>query len=256
MKPGFDYVVNAGDCLSSIAEQYGFLWKTLWEANPELKSLRKNPNVLYPGDVVKIPDQVEKNEPCATDRRHIFVKKGTPAKFRLILERHNVPLAHRRYVMEIDGKLFEGHTDETGKLEISINPAARNGHLRLPDDRLECELDLGELDPADELKGIQQRLQNLGFLDSEPNGEMNEDTQAALLYFQSSVNLPATGELDDATRNRLLQMQDQEHEQRTEQNAPPDDADSSPNEAEELHAEINPDEDEAEMARFTSWDDE
>src|SRR6185437_12179314 len=102
MKSGFDYVVQAGDCISSIAERYGFYWQTLWRANPELKSLRKNPNVLFPGDIVKVPVRVEKNESCATDQCHTFVKQGTPAKFRLIVEQHNVPMANRRYILDVD----------------------------------------------------------------------------------------------------------------------------------------------------------
>ncbi len=256
MRPGFDYEVQPGDCISSIAEQYGFYWRTLWEANAQLKSLRKNPNVLFPGDIVKIPDQVEKNLSRAADQPHTFVKKGSPAKFRLIVERHNVPLANRRYILEIDGKVFEGRTDGKGLLEVGINPAASTGHLRLPDDQLECALALGHLDPLAEVKGVQQRLQNLGFLEGEPDGEMNDDTRDALMYFQSSVNLPPTGDLDDATRDKLLQMQDEVHPQRTEESeAPADAANSGSGGPEEIAAQTDPAEDEAEMARFTSLDD-
>jgi hypothetical protein len=257
MKPGFNYKVTAGDCISSIAERYGFFWQTIWNANPELKALRKNPNVLLPGDIVKIPDLVEKNQSCPTDKRHIFVKKGTPAKFRLVLERHNVPLANRRYILDIDGKIFEGQTDSTGLLEANISPAARQGFLRLPDDQLECQLELGNLDPLDELVGVQQRLQNLGFLETMPSGEMDEDTRAALAYFQSSVNLPATGDLDEATRAKLRQMQDETHPQRAEENESPEPASGSnePEEIEEITSETNDEEDAAEMARFTSLDD-
>ena len=254
MRAGFNYEVQAGDCISSIAEQFGFFWQTIWDANPALKSLRKNPNVLLPGDIVKIPDLVVKQQSCPTDKRHSFVKKGTPAKFRLILERHNVPLANRPYILDIDGKIFEGRTDSTGLVEADISPSARHGVIRLPDDQLECELELGHLDPLNELAGVQQRLQNLGFLESAPSGEMDEDTKAALLYFQSSVNLPPTGELDEATRGKLLQMQDQTHPQRAEENAPPEPP-SSADEPEEANSETDEEEDAAEMARFTSLDD-
>ena len=254
MKPGFDYVVQPGDCISSIAERYGFLWQTIWNANPPLKSLRKNPNVLFPGDIVKIPAQVEKNESCATDQQHTFVKQGTPATFRLVLERHNVPLANRRYFLDVEGKIFEGKTDGTGMLQVAINPAARTGRLLLPDDHLECQLELGHLDPLEEVKGIQQRLQNLGLLHSEPDGKMNEETRAALTYFQSSVNLDPTGDLDDATRDKLLHMHDQTHPQHTEENEAPPEASSTSDEPEEIAAEINAQEDQAEMARFTSLD--
>ncbi|MGC9973362.1 MAG: LysM domain-containing protein [Bryobacteraceae bacterium] len=46
------HVVKQGDCMSSIADQYGFFWETLWnhERNAQLKERRKNPNVLMAGD--------------------------------------------------------------------------------------------------------------------------------------------------------------------------------------------------------------
>lgn len=255
MKPGFDYTVQEGDCVSSIAEQTGFYWQTIWNANPRLKALRKNPNILFADDIIRIPDFVERIASCATDKRHTFVKKGTPAKFRLVLEQFNVPLANRRYILDIDGKIFQGQTDGTGLLEVSIDPAAQRGHLQLPDDQVECDLALGDLDPVGEIEGIQQRLQNLGFLTTEPSGEMDDDTRDALIWFQSSVNLPATGELDEATRDKLFGMQDRIHEQSSASDAPPDEADVTADEPVGCEPEIDPQEDEAEMADFTSWDD-
>lgn len=49
------YTVKSGDSLSSIAETYygdARLWKTIYEAN---KSIIKNANVIYPGQVLTIP---------------------------------------------------------------------------------------------------------------------------------------------------------------------------------------------------------
>ena len=250
-------MVEAGDCISSIAQDCGFFWQTVWDANPRLKSLRKNPNVLFPGDLVKIPAQVEKNESCETDRTHTFLKRGTPAKFRLLLERYNVPLSNRPYILEIDGKTFRGKTDASGLLEVRISPLATSGRLRMPDDHLECQLALGHLDPATELVGIQQRLQNLGFLQGEPDGEMNDETSAALAEFQSSVDLPATGDLDEATRDKLLLMHDEIHPHPALENeAAGDAANSESDQPEEITPEIDAAEDEAEMARFTSLDDD
>ena len=48
------YQVKAGDCLWSIAEQYygsGSQYKRLAAANPDIK----NPNLIYPGQVLTIP---------------------------------------------------------------------------------------------------------------------------------------------------------------------------------------------------------
>ena len=80
-----EYVVQPGDCILSIASKHGFLWQTLWNANPELKARRDNPNVIFPGDLVQIPQKVVKEASCVTDQLHKFAKKGTLAKFRVIV---------------------------------------------------------------------------------------------------------------------------------------------------------------------------
>ena len=54
------HTVQEGECVSSIAHDYGLLPNTVWEyeENRTLRELRKNPNVLLPGDVLVIPDKL------------------------------------------------------------------------------------------------------------------------------------------------------------------------------------------------------
>jgi len=82
-----NHTVAQGECLSSIAAQAGFTVDTLWNLpqNAQLKQLRKDPNVLYPNDVVFIPDKRLKEIPSATEKRHPFVKKGSAAKLKIRL---------------------------------------------------------------------------------------------------------------------------------------------------------------------------
>jgi hypothetical protein len=208
-----EHIVRSGDCMLSIAHKYGLLWETLWNANFELRRKRNNPNVLFPGDVVEIPERTPAEFLRPTDQKHVFVLHGTEAKFRLILERSNIPLAHRRFILIVDGKSTTGKTDATGFLEVSISPSAREGKIVLPDDRLECALDFGYLDPIEEPLGVQQRLQNLGFYHGALDGRLTGETRTAITDFQSSVCLEATGDLTQATRDKLLLMHDQPHPQ-------------------------------------------
>lgn len=66
-------------------------------------------------------------------------------------------------------------------------------------------LQLGGMDPITTTTGVQKRLRNLGF-GCEPTGELDGDTRSALAFFQKANDLPATGELDSATRDKLKQV--------------------------------------------------
>ncbi len=91
--PEEDYKVKDGDCISSIAFSHGFFWETLWNhgKNSDLKSKRKDPNILKEGDVVHIPELSPKEESCATEKRHKFKLKGVPAKLKLKLMQPKKP---------------------------------------------------------------------------------------------------------------------------------------------------------------------
>lgn len=217
------YIVKQGDCLSSIAEEYGYTWTFLWNHNAELKSKRKNPNTLLPGDVVLIPGKDPKNYSRAVDQRHRFRRKRSPAKLRLVLERYHKPLANKQYELIIDTQVFRGSTDGSGFLEVVIPPEATSGTLRVPSEHLECELQLGHLDPLEEISGVQARLENLGFLAGEITGELDDHTREALQVFQMTFGLDPTGELDDVTRQKLLERHDQQHAPLPEPPPPPAD---------------------------------
>ena len=200
------HTVRQGDCISSIADKYGFFPDTLWNhaENAQIKQKRKDPNVLLAGDEVFIPDKQEKTESCATEQRHRFRKKGVPAKFVLQLLDDDQPRAGVDYTLEIDGQVFSGKTDSEGKLEHSIPPDAKKGKLVI-DGTEEHELELGELDPITEERGLRARLENLGFI-AGTQGSSADELKEAIEAFQQKNNLKVTGKADDQTRNKLLEI--------------------------------------------------
>jgi hypothetical protein len=202
------YVVQQGDCITSIAGTYGFHWQTLWDANPDLKAKRVNPNALLPGDIVQIPDKDLRIETRPTDAHHKFVLKGEQPKLKVVLERYNRPLANQNYTLTVEGATFSGTTDERGYLEAPIEPTAKTGKLSVPDCHIQCTFNLGYIDPFDEIGGAQGRLQNLGFLIGDATGVIDQPTTDAIMLFQSTYGLEATGELDDATQNKLKEQHD------------------------------------------------
>ena len=197
--------------MASIAANHGFLLDTLWNLpeNADLKKNRNDPYVLYPGDKVFIPDLRIKQQDCATEQRHEFVKKGVQEQVRIVLkDEDDAPLANQPYVLEIDKLTFKGQTDGSGAVQQPIPPNAQTGHLVVGegDDQREFYISLGNIDPVDKISGVQGRLLNLGYYDGQVNGQLDGQTRTALLLFQEKYDLSPTGENDTDTQNKLKEL--------------------------------------------------
>ena len=189
-----DYVVQQGDCMSSIAYENGFFWETLWNLpeNAELKAKRVDPNVLTAGDIVHIPDQGTKQHPGPTNQRHKFKLNGVPETLSItLLDNRQKPRPNTGYIIVIDGDSRRGRTDSNGELKQSIPPNAKSGELYFlaplddngkpargepspgaPNTK-KLDLQLGGLDPVSSVSGLKSRLANLGVLqgaDRRPDG--------------------------------------------------------------------------------------
>jgi N-acetylmuramoyl-L-alanine amidase len=206
------HVVVQGDGISKIAEQYGLNPVSIWDLpeNSELRRERPDPNVLLPGDVLVIPDKQPGAVFCATGKRHRFRRLCVPALFELrLLAEDDSPRAALPYTLWVDGVAKTGVTDGMGVLRQFVPCSARHGLLRIGevDGAEEYEVEFGLLNPASDMRGVQQRLRNLGFPcpdDGDPGGE----TEAALRRFQTWAGLPATGVLDGDTKAALQRYHD------------------------------------------------
>ena len=201
-----EHTVAAGDCILSIAEENGFHWETIWNhaSNSQLKAARGDPNVLFPGDVVFVPEKRLKEATKPTDQTHKFVKKGTPGKVRLrLLDWKRGPRKGARYSAEVDGVTVEGTADGDGMIEFYARANARQVNLVVTEEtRTErYSLQLGHVDPVTTDSGVKRRLENLGYL-----CEGEEALRGALLAFQKEKQLDETGEADDATRAALQRL--------------------------------------------------
>jgi len=201
------YEVKQGDCLLSIAALTGRFWKSIWEdpANAELKDMRKDPTVLLPGDRLSIRPVRPRDEQCETDRRHQFVRKGIPAKLRLRLHEDGEPLKRQPFRLEVGSKIHSGTTDGEGMIEVSIPPKAISGTLTVgvPPRVRRYRLNLGHLDPVDEVRGLQSRLANLGYGPGPVDNRMGDNTVDAVRRFQLANRLQDTGQLDGDAKEQL-----------------------------------------------------
>lgn len=196
------YTVQQGDCISSIAFAYGFWPDTIWEHpdNSELRAKRNNPHVLFPGDVVVVPDKRETARKKPADARHRFRRKGVPSLLRLQLLENGLPREKLPYTLDVAGRVSRGVTDTEGRLVEWISPAAFEGKLVITDSE-QYSLQIGHIDPAVEPSGALDRLVNLGFLRSEQDDEAT--LAAAVEGFQKFYRLNVTGRLDPPTLAKL-----------------------------------------------------
>ena|SRR5438105_7881683 len=202
-----NYIVHPGDCLSKIAASFGFDWQTLWNLpeNSKLKQQRKDPNVLFPGDRVFVPELRQKHHDAATDKRHTYCLKGTPAKLRLRFLDDGDPRESERYVLIIDGDVRQGILDSNGQLEEHIPPTADSVRIIIGEDD-PITLKLGTVDPVNKVSGVQGRLSNLGFAPGPIDNRMGPKTRNAIRRFQNKYNLDVTGEPDDTTIAKLVRL--------------------------------------------------
>ncbi|MGA8314137.1 MAG: hypothetical protein WB755_29200 [Terriglobales bacterium] len=216
------YVIKQGECLSSLAAARGVpSWKDLHDHpdNADLKKKRPNPNVLAPGDVVIVPET--KKFTCATGKKHTFVVRMPKVKLRLLLQNwKGEPYGDRRFEVTIAGNQIPGRTDGAGLIDIAIPVTAQRGRLKVwfdedqddPDPNIDRDLEIGHLDPVDNVTGVQARLQNLGHR-CEVSGNLDEGTLASARAFREKVGLPAVADdalIDDTLCSELLKLHDGE----------------------------------------------
>jgi hypothetical protein len=204
------HVVQAGDCLISLATKAGVPLDRVRQHpdNQELMRKRPNPSLLLPGDEVVIPDLETKHLSCSTQKRHRFVKRVEKAEIRLQINELGLPRSNEAYVVEIDGKkVGEGQTDTEGNLTCQIPAAADHATIILGEQRDRYEVALGHIDPPDTVQGIHQRLMNLGYyeggVETEYDGESVE-AMSAFLVLEAASNRPADDPSDRENRDNLI----------------------------------------------------
>lgn len=206
------YIVEDGDSIDSIAEIHGHFWQTIWDLpeNAALKAAREDRTILMPGDKVTIPALREKQEKRATDLVHRFKRKGVPARIIFAAAHQDGTVyADCAYRLKIGKRTYEGRTDAEGRVEVFVAPSARVGLLKLDVDipgyesKPEWRLRIGTLYPLETIKGIQQRLNNLGYDCGEEDGDFGDRTKRALRAFQAAMGLDRTDAPDEPTRDAL-----------------------------------------------------
>jgi hypothetical protein len=225
------HIVEQGECLSRIAARYGFLdFRTVYNdpGNAALRELRPNPDLLFPGDVVFIPEKHPKKMPRATGMRHRFRVNPQRRVLRLVIEDGaGQKMKSAKYELTIDGVVERGVIGPTGLIEHEIPVDATAGTLivkhRSDDLRLKgyasqeaigqfvWPLEIASLNPvknaADKgVSGYQARLRNMGYDPGPIDGVAGPRTKAAVMAFQEdNPPLLVDGVCGPATLAKLVE---------------------------------------------------
>ncbi len=210
------HIVQKGENLARIAQQYGFKgWSKLWEApdNEELRKKRRSPHVLRPGDQVVVPAPEIREIVRPTDQTHRIVVTEELVEFRVVLQDHNQqPFANEPYELRVvtpaKDAPRQGTTDGAGKVVEQLSAAVQNVEIRLPEIGLAWRFLLSDFvdRPADEaearrgkqeavaetVKATQLRLNALGFPCGEADGGMGTKTYDALALSGQQSASPET----------------------------------------------------------------
>jgi N-acetylmuramoyl-L-alanine amidase len=199
------HVVQQGECLSSIAHKYGFAdYKKIYDHadNADFKQARPDPNLIYPGDRLVIPDKVTKAFSCATGQTHRFVVKMPKRKLQLkLLDAAGEPFANIPYTLTVGNEVLEGTTSGEGLIEHDIPIREQKATLFM--NGTERTLRIGYLNPIKNtedagISGLQSRLKNLGYPVGAVNGKMSDATRGAIMAFQEDHELAVDGAVSDA----------------------------------------------------------
>jgi len=173
------HTVKQGEYMAYIASQNGFTnWQTIWDLpqNADLKNRRTNPNILFPGDQVYIPDLCVQTVDRPTDGTHSFKLKRQKLTLRLTLQDiYEEPIANAKCLLSVDGTTFNLTSNGNGTIEQDVPPTAQKGILVIQDPDqtafgdIQIPLLIGSLDPVEEVSGQIARLNNLGYSAGDPD---------------------------------------------------------------------------------------
>lgn len=207
------HTVQPGECFASIAARYGFDdYSVVYNhpANAKLKRIRPNPNVLFPGDVVAIPEPKPRELSLNTGRVHPVKVRLPKKELRVVIKNdRDEALASTPYSLQVDGRGTpeEGTTDGNGLLKHPVPAGTQSVVVQIAE--LSLRMRLGWLAPLREtqdhgVRGAQARLCNLGYNVGSIDGKLSRGTRTAIAMFQHDHEQPVDGELSPELIDQLL----------------------------------------------------
>ncbi len=162
------YVIKEGDFLVQLAHKFGFDADAVWNdpANADLKSLRPDPNILWPSDVLYIPEpSAPKLFALDTGSTNTFTSSApTVTLTQRFVGADATTYAGKAFTVKELDQLTGLTTDGQGTATFPVPVTLDTVTITFTDSGETWVLGLGNLNPINTLSGVFQRLQNCGYI--------------------------------------------------------------------------------------------
>ncbi len=200
-----DHIVKKGETVARIAKKYGYPnWHKIWKHpdNEALRSKRGNPNILYPGDKLTIPEKQSKNISGESEKRNKFRLKSDKLFLRIRMEDAGwEPIINEDFTLDLGTSTVKKKTTGDGLIEEEIPIDLETAHLVIRGHMF--VLKIGHLDPVEKISGWTARLKNLGYHQSKVQDEVDEESLAAAEEYQCDAELKVDGDVGQKTQANL-----------------------------------------------------
>jgi hypothetical protein len=185
------YVIKQGDYLALIGYRLGFDADTVWNdpSNESLRNQRSDPNVLFPGDVLYVPDPpvaAPSGTSLQTGSNNSFTSSAPTVQ--VSLKFVDAALASQSVTIAELPEMTGLTTGGDGTLSLTLPVTLQSLSVVFANDGPTFLCQVGDMNPLDTVSGIAHRLQNLGYLNpnEDDDGSDVDAIRAALLLFQAN----------------------------------------------------------------------
>jgi N-acetylmuramoyl-L-alanine amidase len=154
--------------LAKLAYRFGFDATTVWNdpKNADLRKVRPDPNILWPTDIVYVPDRTDKTpdyKSLVTGTTNSFVSDAPTITVTLAFS--GAQFASQPCTISELEQITTLATGADGLLTFQAPVTLETATITFPGIPFTCEYWIGHLDPLNTLSGAYKRLQNLGLID-------------------------------------------------------------------------------------------
>lgn len=207
------YIARRGDWLAKIAQKFNIADPDAIYNHPPnegLRNRRSQQDLLAPGDEVWIPVEDELEVPTkGKNDGPVDITVTSPDAERLMITLKNEEgeaWANKDFTLNYPDQEEEttGTTDGDGKIDEEIPAGTSSATIRIEDKTL--QINIGHLDPADELSGFANRLKNLAGYTGPIPRQMTTELYDAICKFQEDNELTVDGTMNRETVDKLVEL--------------------------------------------------